>query len=123
MLAIDTNVLVYAHRRETAEHADASALMKRLAEGSEPWAIPWPCLYEFFSVVTNAKIWKSAASSSHAAWSQVDAWISSPSIRLLAEPVGFAGALAGFVKRRRVHGPVVHDARIAAICCAESTSS
>lgn len=118
MLAIDTNVLVYAHRREAAEHAEASSLMKGLAEGSEPWAIPWPCVYEFLSVVTNPRIWKAASSSSDAAWAQISAWISSPAVRVLAEPEGFAGVLAGFVKRARVRGSVVHDARVAAICIA-----
>ena len=53
MLAVETNVLIYAHRRETAEHAAAAALLRELAEGPERWAIPWPCVYEFASVATN----------------------------------------------------------------------
>ncbi len=61
MIAIDTNVLVYAHRRETAEHQVAAARLFELAGGNQPWAIPWPCVYEFFSVVTNSRIWKASA--------------------------------------------------------------
>jgi hypothetical protein len=56
MLAVDTNILVYAHRREVAEHSVAFRRVKQLAEGTDPWAIPWPCIYEFFSVVTNPRI-------------------------------------------------------------------
>ncbi len=56
MLAVDTNILVYAHRREVAEHAAAAEVVRELAEGSQPWAVPWPCVYEFFSVVTNPRI-------------------------------------------------------------------
>lgn len=57
MLAVDTNMLVYAHRREASEHAVAAELLRGLAEGAQSWAIPWPCVYEFFSVVTNPRIW------------------------------------------------------------------
>ena len=118
MIAVDTNVLVYAHRREPAEHAVAFDLMRSLAEGSDAWAIPWPCIYEFFSVVTNPKIWKSAASSPDQAWAQLAVWMESPSVRLLAEPDSFPAVLARFAQRERVRGPIIHDARVAAICLA-----
>ena len=36
--------------------------------------------------------------------------------RLLHETDDFAGLLAGFLRRDRVRGGIVHDARIAAIC-------
>jgi hypothetical protein len=118
VIAVDTNVLVYAHRREPAEHDRAFELVRGLAEGSEPWVIPWPCVYEFFSVVTNARIWKAAASSPDQAWKQLAGWLAAPELRLLAEPEGFAGILSGFLRRPRVRGGVVHDARVAAICVA-----
>ena len=58
MIAVDTNLLVYAHRRESRAHSPARTIMRRLAEGDDAWAIPWPCCYEFLSVVTNRRIWK-----------------------------------------------------------------
>jgi toxin-antitoxin system PIN domain toxin len=116
MLAVDTNILVYAHRREPREHAAALELLRSLAAGSEPWAIAWPSVYEFFSVVTNPKIWKQAASSPDQAWAQLAALFEAPGLRVLSEPEGFASVLAGFARRARVRGPVIHDARIAAIC-------
>jgi len=118
MLAVDTNVLVYAHRREPREHAAALELLRSLAAGSESWAIAWPSVYEFFSVVTNPKIWKQAASSPDQAWAQLAALFEAPGVRVLSEPEGFASVLAGFARRARVRGPVIHDARIAAICVA-----
>jgi toxin-antitoxin system PIN domain toxin len=116
VLAIDANVLVYAHRREVAEHDRAGDVIRQLAEGPETWAIPWPCIYEFFSVVTNVKIWKSAASTPSQAWAQLDAWQASPALRLIGELDGFFPVLEDFLTRPRVRGPVVHDARVAAIC-------
>ena len=92
--------------------------MRALAEGTSGWAIPWPCVYEFFSVVTNPRIWKDKATTPDQAWSQLEAWTMSPSLSLLAETDDFVAELRGFVCRPRIRGPIVHDARIAAICVA-----
>lgn len=118
MRALDTNVLVYAHRREAREHDAAVALITELSEGPDAWAIPWPCVYEFFSVVTNPRIWKDHATTPAQAWEQIDAWLGSPTVRLLAETDAFAIVLGSFLSRPRVRGPVVHDARVAALCVA-----
>ncbi len=63
MIAVDTNLLVYAHRKESRVHETAFTIVRALAEGSQVWAIPWPCCYEFLSVVTNPRIWKDTATS------------------------------------------------------------
>ena len=123
MLAVDTNILVYAHRREGDEHDVAADAVRGLAEGSETWAIPWPCVYEFFSVVTNPRIWRDAASTPREAWAQLEAWFGSPRLRLLAEPPDFSEALRAVVVRTRVRGPIVHDARVAAICLAHGVTA
>ena len=118
MIALDTNVLVYAHRREAAVGGEAHALLVDLAEGVRPWAIPWPCCYEFLSVVTNRRIWKDAATTAADAWGQFEAWASSPSCRTIGETDDFRTLLGRFVARPHVVGGVVHDARIAALCVA-----
>jgi toxin-antitoxin system PIN domain toxin len=118
MIAVDTNVLVYAHRRESQHHGRAAEIVRALAEGRDRWAIPWPCLYEFFSVATNPRIWKGAASTPEQAWRQIDAWTASPSVSLLGETEDFLPVLETFARRPRVRGPIVHDARVAAICVA-----
>lgn len=123
MIAIDTNVLVYAHRREVREHGVARRVVTGLAEGSTVWAIPWPCVYEFFSVVTNPRIWKKAASTPDEAAGQLDAWLASPSVRILAEPEGFWPVLGELARRPRVRGPVIHDARVAALCVAHGVDA
>ena len=123
MLAVDTNVLVYSHRREVPEHAQALEVVRSLAESAEPWAIPWPCLYEFWSVVTHPRIWKDAATSPDKAWAQIEAWLASPQLRLLAETREFGTILGKFLKRPRVRGPRVHDARVAALCVAHGVEA
>jgi uncharacterized protein len=123
LIAVDTNVLVYAHRRESVEHVPAARTLTNLATGTVPWAIPWPCIYEFFSVVTNPRIWKESASTPAQAWEQINAWLGSPSLRLLSETEDFAGILQPFALRARVFGPVIHDARVAAICLAHGVEA
>jgi hypothetical protein len=43
-------------------------------------------------------------------WRQVEAWMGSPSLRMLSETGDFASVLAELVRRSRVCGPAVHDA-------------
>ena len=58
MVAVDTNLLVYAHRADSAFHVRADQVVAELAEGRASWAIPWPCLYEFYAIVTHPKIYR-----------------------------------------------------------------
>ena len=123
MIAVDTNLLVYAHRRESRHHDAAASLMRALAEGDEAWAIPWPCCYEFLSVATNPRIWKDSATPPDDAWRQLAAWGGSPSARLIGETDDFLEILKRFVQRPRVMGALVHDARVAAICVAHGVAA
>lgn len=114
MIAVDTNILVYAHRRDSVFHEPAAGCVRRLAESPSPWAIPWPCLHEFVAVVTSPRVFKVPTPWSGAR-SQVEAWLGSPSLRLLAEEEGYWTTLADLIGSSRVIGPKVHDARIAAL--------
>lgn len=56
MIAVDTNVLIYAHREEMPYHSQALAWLRHLAEGQEPWVTPVFCLGEFIRVVTHPRV-------------------------------------------------------------------
>ena len=56
MIAVDTNILVYAHRADSEWHDRAALRLRELAEGRAPWAIPWPCIHEFLAIVTHPRI-------------------------------------------------------------------
>ena len=56
MQALDTNVLIYAEIESSKYHGPARKVLKNLAEGTVPWAIPWPCIYEFLRVVTHPRV-------------------------------------------------------------------
>lgn len=115
MIAVDTNILVYAHRRDSEFHEQAAALVTGVAEGSRPWAIPWPCLHEFFAKVTHPRIYDPPSTTAQA-MAQIEAWIESPYLALLGEERGYWPVLRQLVDNAKVRGPLVHDARVAAIC-------
>jgi toxin-antitoxin system PIN domain toxin len=117
VIAIDTNLLVYAHRADSPFHDAAVAAVTALAEGSRLWAIPWPCVHEFLAVVTHPRIYKPPTPLEQAL-AQVDAWLESPTLRLLGEAETHWDALRSLVVAGQVAGPQIHDARIAALCLA-----
>ena len=47
MIAVDTNLLVHAHRRDSPFHGSARDCLAELSERAPSWSIPWPCLHEF----------------------------------------------------------------------------
>ena len=117
MIAVDTNLLVYAHRRDSEWHAPAERVVRSLAEGSSPWAIPWPCLHEFLAIATHPAIYDPPTPLERAL-RQVDAWLAAPTLALLAERGGYWERLRGLLGAGRVSGPRIHDARVAALCLA-----
>jgi uncharacterized protein len=115
VIAVDTNVLVYAHRRESTFHDRARGEIARLAMTSAAWAIPWPCVHEFLGVVTNGRAFQPASTIAQAS-AQLSDWFGSPSLVLLHEGAKHWATLHSLLVAGRVIGGQVHDARIAAIC-------
>ena len=115
MIAVDTNILVYAHREDSPFHDVASARMVELAEGVSTWAIPWPCVHEFLAIVTHPRIY-APPTPLNRALDQVDAWCEAPTLALLAESPTHWATLRALLAGGRVAGAQVHDARIVAIC-------
>jgi toxin-antitoxin system PIN domain toxin len=114
VIAFDTNILIYAHRNDSAFHDRAQRCLREAAERDEPWAIPWPCVHEFLAVVTNPKVFETPTPAP-AAMAQVGAWLASPSLRLLSEDTGYLDVLRRLVRDGRIKGGKIHDARVAAI--------
>ena len=114
MIAVDSNILVYAHKRDAPFHAEAKAALSQLVGSGGLWAIPWPCVHEFFAVVTNPRVFAPASTPAEAL-AQLEAWASAPNVRLLSESRDHLARLASLVLPG-VAGPAVHDAKIAAIC-------
>jgi toxin-antitoxin system PIN domain toxin len=115
VIAVDTNILVYAHREESPFHGAAFRRVVELAEGPATWAVPWPCLHEFLAIVTHPRIYAPPTPLAQAL-DQVDAWLESPTLALLTESAAHWSTLRALLAGGRIAGAQVHDARIAALC-------
>jgi toxin-antitoxin system PIN domain toxin len=114
VIAVDANILVYAHKQNAPYHDQAKAELADLVSSADTWAISWPCIHEFLAVVTNSRVF-SPASTPAQAIAQVEAWVAAPNLRLLSESRTHLARLTSLVMPRLVGG-AVHDAKIAAIC-------
>ena len=115
MIAVDTNILVYAHREDSPWHEAAYARLRELAEGREAWALPWPCLHECLAIVTHPQIYD-PPSPLETALAQVEAWLEAPGLVLPTETGSYWPELRAALTAGRVAGAQVHDARVAALC-------
>lgn len=115
MRAVDTNVLVHAEIVTSPFHAPARARLRELCEGPTPWALPWPCVYEFLRVVTHPRVYHPPVPLA-VARADLAAILASPSLVLLAETARHAEVLDEVLAESGVTGNLVHDAHIAALC-------
>lgn len=53
MIAIDTNLLIYAHRSHTPQHRKTQIALERACRGQKGVGVAYPSLLEFWSVVTH----------------------------------------------------------------------
>lgn len=115
MIAVDTNVLVYAHRAETPRHEVAMARLRDLVEGGAPWALPVFCIGEFVRVVTHPRVF-SPPTALDAALDFIGQVLGSPSVRILLPGRTFAESFAEACRSGAALGNLAFDAQIVALC-------
>ena len=115
MRAIDTNVLVYSEIISSPHHKIARAVLTEFAEGPVPWAIPWPCIYEFLRVVTHPRVFTPPVPL-HIALQDLQQILRSPTLTLLAQTDRHLEVLSEVIESAAVTGNLIHDAHIAALC-------
>jgi hypothetical protein len=115
VIGVDTNLLVFAHREDSAFHQTARGLVESLRHQSAPWAIPWPCVHEFIGIATHPGIYRPASTLSEAL-GFLDALFASQPLQLLSESHGYFEKLRTIATAAQLNGPRIHDARIAALC-------
>lgn len=121
MIALETNILVYAHRSDSPFHKAARAAVREVAEGSRPWVIPWPCAHEFIGVVTNPRAF-ATPSTFQQAFDQIESWAGSGTHQWISTTPKHWLTLAALCRDAKVAGGMIHDARIAAICIENGVS-
>jgi uncharacterized protein len=121
MQAIDTNILIHAEVESSPRHNAALDILHRLAEGALPWAIPWPCVYEFLRVVTHPRVFHPPVPL-NVALEDLKQVLASPSLFLLAETGRHASLLEQVIRQAEAKGNLIHDAHIVALCLEHGVS-
>jgi toxin-antitoxin system PIN domain toxin len=114
VVAVDTNILVHAHRRGTVHHEQSLALLAGLGEGPMPYALFWPSLYEFVRVVTHHRVFDPPSTPAEALEAIRDL-IAPPVVRVLSETARHPVLLDRVLRESRVTGNLVHDAHLVAL--------
>lgn len=110
----DVNVLVYAHRRESPDHARYAEWLRALATGPAPYALSELGLSAFVRIVTNRKIWE-APTPLEDALEFVDQLRKRRAARPLAHGPQSWRIFAELCTAARAHGKLVADAYHAAL--------
>jgi hypothetical protein len=113
VIAVDTNLLLYAHREESPFHEAANTALTRASRAR--WALPWPCVHEFLAIATHPRIFDPPTPLDDALMA-VEGWLAAPTTTLLSESPGYAALLDHTLRSAKVAGPRIHDARIFALC-------
>jgi len=121
VFAVDTQLLVYAHRPTAPQQAATVEVLRRLVASPEPWAIPWPCVHEFLATITRPRYFN-PPSTIRLGLDAIDRLGMSGNLHFLGEAEGHLALLAQLCDSGRAVGAIVHDARIAAICLGHGVS-
>jgi toxin-antitoxin system PIN domain toxin len=114
LIAVDTNILVYAHREEAPEHVEALAALTELAESQAAWGLPVFVLAEFLRVVTHQRM--TPPTSTLEALRKLDRLLESPSLRVLLPGTRYWPLLEEVAEEAAVKGNLFIDAQIVAVC-------
>ncbi|MHB8416526.1 MAG: TA system VapC family ribonuclease toxin [Myxococcales bacterium] len=114
MIAVDTNVLIHAHRESSPLHEAAARRLAELAEGAALWGLPVFCLGEFVRVVTHPRF--VPPSSIEEACRFLEALLESPSVRVLGPRERYWPLFREALDEGRAAGNLAFDAQLVALC-------
>jgi toxin-antitoxin system PIN domain toxin len=115
VIAVDTNVLVYAHRAELVKHEAAAARLVALAEAPAAWSVPVFCLGEFLRVVTHPRLFDPPFTPSEACRA-LERVLASPSLEVISPGPSYPELLLEAIREADAVGNLVFDAQIVALC-------
>lgn len=113
MLAVDTNVLVYAADADSPFHRPCRRWLERQRSRPDAWYTTWSILYEFLRVTTHPRVMRQPWNVG-AAWKFVTALLASPGLSVLVATQRHADvATEVFVELPHLAGNLLHDAHTA----------
>jgi toxin-antitoxin system PIN domain toxin len=114
MMLPDTNVLIYAHRRDADRHEDYREWLESLIDGPEPYAVSDQALMGVIRVVTNPRIYQEPATIEEAL-AFADQFRNQPHAQVISPGPNFWDIFAGMCGQVSARGNLVPDVYLAAL--------
>jgi uncharacterized protein len=111
---IDVNVLLYASDEGSPLHDKAAGFLSSCAQGREVFCIAWLTVMSYLRISTHASIFKRPLTPAEA-MQNVEALLSLPHCRPIAEEEGFLQTYQGITRDVPARGNLVPDAHLAAV--------
>jgi predicted nucleic acid-binding protein len=112
MIAIDTNLLVFAHRSQVPEHRAAKGAIEKASMDSEGWGFTLTNLLEFWSIVTHPSAPPRPSTPAEAS-GFLQALIKDADAQIWLPREGFGQRLLQLGAKLRISGPRIFDLTIA----------
>jgi len=112
--SLDVNILLYASDRSSSRHEAALRFLETRSADPELLCLAWPTLFSYLRIATHPGIFARPLSAAEA-MRNVNALVSLPHVRLLAEEEGFWDVYQDVVRHWPARGNHVPDAHLAAL--------
>ena len=114
MMLLDTNVLIYAHRRDADGHEAYRDWLEALIDGSEPYAVADHAVMGMIRVVTNPRIYRRPALLQEAL-AFADQYRNQPHAHVISPGPNFWGIFASLCHQAGATASLIPDAYLAAL--------
>jgi uncharacterized protein len=115
MQLVDTNVLIYAHRRDAKRHEEYRAWMQAMVDGPEPYAVSDFALTGMVRVVTNPAVFPDDAATIDEALAFADRIRSQPHAHVVSPGPRFWDIFTRLCRQVSARAKLVPDAYLAAL--------
>jgi uncharacterized protein len=115
MMLVDTNVMVYAHRRDAERHPEFRDWMRAMINGPEPYAVADFAVLGMVRVVTDRRFYREVASTITAALAFADEIRNQPHAHVISPGPKFWSIFSNLCRQTDAGGKLIPDAYLAAL--------
>ena len=115
MMLVDTNVMVYAHRRDAERHPQYRDWVRAMINGPEPYAVADFAVLGMVRVVTDRRYYREVASTITDALAFADEIRNQPHARVISPGPKFWSIFSNLCRQTDAGGKLIPDAYLAAL--------
>lgn len=114
MVVVDLNILIYAYRQESPQHAKAVAWLEEAMNSGQPIGLSWTTILGFLRLMTSGRYFSPAIPLAEVQ-EAVQSWLAVPTVRMLIPGEKHADVLFGLLNAAGTAGDLTSDAHLAAL--------